>query len=493
MGNNLLQSRSAETDPQSSSGGLAGDHSHAAAPTAATATPVWGGRIVKLAVLLLVFGAGWFAANARHEHAQKESLPPGSSSEAHNPSTVIVTVEPVTRRSVQRTVEALGTLHGFEEVSISARIEGRIRKVLHDVADRVRPDELLLEIDPTDYQLSVQQADRALQVELAKLGLKSVPDATLDLGKVPSVVKAKSVMEHAKSRHDRLSRLAITKNVSAEDSESAASDYRTSQAEYDNQMIQAESDLATIQMKQVELQVAREQLANTKILVPTPTAAIPGAEDVVYVVSQRSVSEGTLVRPGTEIFRLVISQTLKLRVPVPERYSAEVQLNQPVQVFAATSAKPFAGTVTRIYPIVEPTTRTFQVEIQVPNPTGELKPGSFAKASILTRVDSQAVTVPLAALIQFAGITKIFLAEEGQAKEVPVTLGTQTTEWVEITKPTLPDQAQVITSGQTAIANETSIIIREPAPPATGATSASSADSSDSPDATKHPTRGVRE
>src|SRR4029079_1462028 len=98
-----------------------------------------------------------------------------------------VTVEPVVRQSVQRTVEAMGTLHGFEEVSISARVEGRVTKVMHDVSDQVKPGESLLEIDPTDYELSVQQADRGLQVELAKLGLKEPPDSKLDLAKVPVV------------------------------------------------------------------------------------------------------------------------------------------------------------------------------------------------------------------------------------------------------------------------------------------------------------------
>jgi RND family efflux transporter MFP subunit len=407
------------------------------------------------------FGAGWMMSTASHEHHEKDVLPPGSTAAARDSSAVVVTVEPVGRHPVQRTVEAFGTMHGFEEVSISARVEGRVRQILHDVADHVKPAELMLEIESTDYDLAVQQADRGLQVELAKLGLKEPPGPRLDLGKIPVVVKALSLMEHAKSRHDRLGRLAASKTVSAEDSESAASEYRTSQAEYDNQIIQAESSLATIQMKQVELAVAREKLANTKVFVPTPTVALPGNEEVDYVISERSVAEGTLVRPGTEIFKVIINQTLKLRVPVPERYSAEIRLGQKADIFAATSSTPFAGTVSRIYPTVEPTTRTFQVEIQVPNRHGDLKPGSFAKAAILTRFDPEAVTVPLSALIQFAGITKIFLAENGRAKEIPVVLGTQTTEWVEISRPLLPPGSQVITSGQTAIASETAVVVRD--------------------------------
>ena len=404
--------------------------------------------------------------SARFQAAQheKESLPTETVSHARSKSAVIVTVEPVSIQTVQRTVEAFGTLHGFEEVSISARIEGRVSRILHDVADRINPTEMLLEIDATDYDLALQQADRALQVELARLGLKTPPQTTPDLERVPFVAKAKSVLDHAKSRLDRIGRLAASKTISPEESENAANDLRTSQAEYDDQILKAETELATIRMKQADLAVAREHLANTKVTTPTPSISLSESNDISYVVSQRSVAEGTLVRPGTEIFRIVIDRVLKLRVPVPERYSPEVQLQQRVDVFAAASNRPFPGTVTRIYPIVEPATRTFQVEIQIPNPNGELKPGSFAKAAILTRVDASAVTVPLSAIIQFAGITKIFLDVEGRAKEIPVRLGTQTTDWVEIAEPTLPRGANVITSGQSAVANETPVSVREVTP-----------------------------
>ena len=431
-----------------------------------TSSRRWIRRLIGFVLLISAFGLGWMAALAQVGKHTKEKIEPAVSPEGRDAAAVVVTTEPVSVRSVQRSVEAFGSLHGFEEVSISARVEGRVRKILHDVSDVVSPTEQLLEIDPTDYELSVQKADRTLQVELSKLGLQELPDSRLDLEKVPFVAKAKSQMDYTKLRNDRISRLAASKTVSAEESESAASDYRTAKAEYENQLLTAETDLATIQMQQVGLEVAREQLANTKVSAPVPSVSVPGIDQVKYVVSQRSVSEGTLVRPGTEIFRVVINQILKLRAPVPERFSSEIKLQQQVNVFAATSATPYVGTVTRIYPTVEPATRTFQVEIQVPNPNGELKPGSFAKAAILTRVDPEATTVPLSAVIQFAGITKIFLDENGRAKEVPVTLGTQTTDWVEITKPQLPRGAQVITSGQSVIADGTEVNVREltPAP-----------------------------
>lgn len=415
-----------------------------------------------VAILAAGFAAGWFGASRQQEQHAKEKLPENALTAVRDSSAVTVTVEPVTHRPVQRTVEALGTLYGFEEVTISARIEGRVSEILHDVSDFVKPNELMIVIDPTDYELAVQQNERAVQVELAKLGLKEPPESKPDLAKVPFVAKARTLLDHAKSRLERINRLAASKNVSAEESEAAASDYRTSQAELDNQFIQAEAGLATIQMKQADLQVAREKLANTKVHAPIPKLSVPGSGDIKYVIAQRMVSEGTLVRPGTELYRVVMSQMLKLRIPVAERFSSQVALNQNVDVYTAAATTPFAGTVTRIYPTVDAGTRTFQVEVQVPNPTGELKPGSFAKAAIRTRIDPNAATVPLSAIVQFAGIVKLFVVKDQVAKEIPVTLGTQTTEWVEIASPSLDEGTIVVTSGQSALANDTPVVIREP-------------------------------
>ena len=105
-------------------------------------------------------------------------------------------------------------------------------------------------------------------------------------------------------------------------------------------------------------------------------------------------------------------------------------------------------------------TRAFEVEIEVPNGEGALKSGGFAKAAIQTRLDAEAVTVPLKAIATFAGITKLFLIEDGKAKEVQVTLGIQDVDWVEIRTPGMPKGATVVTSGQSALADGTPVTIR---------------------------------
>jgi multidrug efflux pump subunit AcrA (membrane-fusion protein) len=100
------------------------------------------------------------------------------------------------------------------------------------------------------------------------------------------------------------------------------------------------------------------------------------------------------------------------------------------------------------------------VEIQLANTNGALKSGSFAKAAIQTRYDAGVPTVPLEAIVRFAGITKIFVIDKGKARELQVSIGTATDRWVEITGTKLPKNAQVVTSGQTVLSDGASIYVR---------------------------------
>src|SRR5262249_26479317 len=88
---------------------------------------------------------------------------------------VAVTVEPVTVRPIGRAVRVVGSLYGRDEVAITPKVEGRVVRIHKDVGDVVRPGDLLLEIDPTDYRLAVTEARRALELELSKLGLNELP------------------------------------------------------------------------------------------------------------------------------------------------------------------------------------------------------------------------------------------------------------------------------------------------------------------------------
>jgi multidrug efflux pump subunit AcrA (membrane-fusion protein) len=439
----------------------------ATAPAAATKPDgkrSWRARLLWSVAGLAALGAGWVFAGSNLRPKEKESLPPETEMTEREAGTVVVSVAPVVHRAVQRRVEAVGTLYGYEEVSIAAKMEGRVLKIFHDVADKVKPGDLLVEFDPTDYDLLLHQAEKSLRVDLAKLGVEELPK-DFDLERLPAVVQARERMNNTKLRLDRVRTLARSSAATPEDLTDRTVDYRSAEAEFRNQILLARSLVATVEMKREGLRIARQHLKDMALVVPEPLQKIPGMErGAWYVVSQRDVAEGSFVKTGTEVLKLVIDGTLKLKVLIPERFSNEIQLGQEVQVFTAAYSQPFPGRVARINPTVDPTNRTLQVEIGVPNPEGKLKPGSFAKASILTRHEDNVATVPLDSLTTFAGITKIFLMEDGRVKEVRVSLGTQNTEWVEIVQPSLPRGAQVVLSGQTALADGTPVVVRRSLP-----------------------------
>ena len=109
-------------------------------------------------------------------------------------------------------------------------------------------------------------------------------------------------------------------------------------------------------------------------------------------------------------------------------------------------------------PTVDSASRTFQIEVLVPNEQRQLKAGSFAKAAILTREDTQARTVPEESLVTFAGINKVFVIRNDKAFPVEVHTGVRGGNWLEITSD-LPAGSQVVTSGATQLADGTAVRI----------------------------------
>jgi RND family efflux transporter MFP subunit len=417
------------------------------------------------------FGLGRYLAVEAKPHRSPLTLDSRAARPPLAGEGIVVTTAPVVYRTVQRTVEAVGSLHGFEEVTLSSKIDGRVLRIHHDVASVVRPGELLLELDATDARLAVEQAERSVQAELARWGFREVPVEGADLDDLPLVVSARLRYELARSRLERLLPLLSTQSVSVDDLEQARSEAQVSESEWKNQALQAQSAAATARLRQAELAIAQQRVHDAEIRSPLPTITDDGSEPS-YTISERLVSEGSFLRTGTEVFRLLLGKNLKLRLAVPEVHAAQVQPGQAVMLTSAGLPTAVRGQVTRISPAIDRITRSFQVEVLVPNDQGGLKPGSFAKASIIVGEDDQASTIPLAGLYSFAGIHKVFAAEGGVAHEYQVTLGEQADDWVEIVAPKLPSGAAIITSGQRLLSEGIPVIERAAgtAPPAETAT-----------------------
>jgi RND family efflux transporter MFP subunit len=92
----------------------------------------------------------------------------------------------------------------------------------------------------------------------------------------------------------------------------------------------------------------------------------------------------------------------------------------------------FEGRVSNISPAVNQQTRTFTVEILVSNPRGRLKPGFFAKGAILTERDDNVLAVPQAALSTLAGVSSVYVIENGAVRQQNIKLGVQEGDFYEV-------------------------------------------------------------
>ncbi len=435
------------------------------------------GLAVALAAVLAVAGVATRAARSQGEADRKglDAPPPG----------VAVTVERVTARPVKQTVRAVGTLYGYEEVTISAKVEGRALKAHRDVGDVVRPGETLLELDPIDYELAVREARCSLELELAKLGLEKLPGSEFSPDDLPSVKRALANQRNASSRRGIYARLA-NGAASAEDRNAVERDFYVAAADLALARFEARATRAAARLRAAALDTALQKVKDARVTAPGELTAGPVPVRVLegglklpmeYVVCQRSVAEGDMVRifmmpntPGMNpsLFKLALDRVLKLQAQVPERHRAVVRKGQAVEVeVEAYPGRTFRGVVSRIAPMVDRASRSFQVEVLVPNPKRELSPGNFARAVLAVGTDGAARTVPEEAVVSFAGTTKVFVVRGDVAHAVRVRLGA-TIEveglrgrraWVVVVGD-VPAGALVVTSGATQLADGTPVRVR---------------------------------
>jgi membrane fusion protein, multidrug efflux system len=313
------------------------------------------------------------------------------------PEAVIVTVSPVATRAVERTVSVVGTLTANMQAEVASEVEGQVTGIDADLGDRVQKDQALARVRSDVLEAKLREADASLE--------KASADEAR--GRPLKDDKIISVQEYEQVR----TALAVAK---------------------------ARRDALRIE---VERAVIR--------------APFDGS------IAARLVDAGNYVRPGTAVFRVVQDDPLKFRGEIPEREVPSVKPEQAVRVSVDPyPGETFNGTLSRVGSASNPTARSLAFEALVPNADRRLRPGFFGRAEIVIRKDERAVAVPRSAVTTFAGVTKLFVVEEGVAREHEVALGVDLGDgWVEITQGVSKGQ-QVATSGLSKLADGTQVQVR---------------------------------
>jgi RND family efflux transporter MFP subunit len=335
---------------------------------------------------------------------------------------VPVRIAEVTTRQLQRTVESVGTLFPFDEVIVSAEVEGPVDQVHFDLGDTVKAGDILAHISDEEQRYLLAQNEAQLRQSLERLGLKNEKDRVTNIEDTPEVRRARADLLEAEQRYKRVRNLVDQKIGAAADLDQASARYSAMQAAYDSTMNQTRNLIQEVERFKAIVDLQRKKLRDTSVRAPFPAS-----------VKERQVTMGQYVRANTPLFVLVKTNPVRLRLEVPERMAPWIRNGQQVDVAVeAFTDRKFTGRVSRIAPTVDQTKRTFIVEALIDNPDGALKPGSYARARMGTQKVDEIKLIPSRAVNYVLGTNKAYVLKDGSIEARDVKVGDRFDSQIEI-------------------------------------------------------------
>jgi RND family efflux transporter MFP subunit len=399
-------------------------------------------KLVLLAVLLVAVGifvasCGGSKANVRKDEAAANT----------QPVAIEVTTAAAIKRDLPRFFEATGSLAGDQQTDVAPQTAGKVVAVGVDIGSYVRRGQMLVRLDDAELKLHVDQA--AAQVEQAKAGVRQAeekiglrPGQAFDPNRVADVAAAKVTLDLAEKNLKRAEKLIESGDVSRSfyDDQRARRDQLREQ--YEVALAQARQNYAAVDVARTNVANAQSQLALAKKNLSY--AVIPAPID--GFVTERTADLGEYVSPQQKVVTIVRTNPLRIRIDIPEQAIPEVKVGQSVSI--TTSAWPdknFAGRIARIAPNVSATSRTMTVEAEIENSGNALKPGQFATVRILQERAEPAVLIPARAVMNQAGVNRVYVIKDGHAEQRLVQTGQTEGDLIEIRNGIAADE-QVATS-----------------------------------------------
>ncbi|HMS85062.1 MAG TPA: efflux RND transporter periplasmic adaptor subunit [Nitrospira sp.] len=340
--------------------------------------------------------------------------------DALKPRVITVGVASPIRQNLDIRLAYTADISPNQIVNIFSRVDGYIIKLHVDKGDFVKTNQLLVEIDHTDYHHAVNQAKANLSAAKAK------------------VAQQDAVVRNAKLTFDRMQTLIKDQFVSQQDLDTAQVNLDAARAAQDS--LQA-------QVNQMEVALAQSETNLTYSYIRAPFAGYIAERnlDTGAYVSSATASTSTMSRG---IMSLHDINTVRILVEVVERDIPLVKVGQKAELRAeAYPDHVFEGTVSRIVQALNRATRTMTVEVDLPNGDRRLKGGMFARVEILVGTHHQALQVPLDAISRLEDTQYVYVVQDGRAKRIEVEVGARSENRIEIIKGLTGDEL-VIVSGK---------------------------------------------
>ncbi len=333
----------------------------------------------------------------------------------------------VKRADMAQRILVVGNLVGEATVEATPKVSGRLESVTVRLGDRVSRGQVLAKIEDSELLEQIKQAEAAYEVGGASIRQR---DADLRL--------AKTNLDRSKNLFDR--QLIPKQTMDDTDARYVAA--------------VAQLDLAKAQYSQAQarLDELKINLDNTRITSP-----------VNGFVGSRTLDPGAWVTPNSVFLSLVDISVVRIITKVVERDLRRITqgLKADVEVDAFPGEK-FMGRVAQVAPVLDPATRTAQVEIDIPNPQFRLKPGMYARVNFTVEEHANTLVVPANSVVDVQGSRGVFQPEKGQQGDVvrfkKIEVGLSDNDHIEVASG-LREGESIVTTGAAALREGDRVIL----------------------------------
>ncbi len=381
-----------------------------------------------LAILALLAAGGYFGYQMKFgtAHANSKTVEP-----AKKPGQDAVPVELVKAVSGQISSYLVSTtnLRALRDVDVASQTEGTVQSVNVEEGDLVKSGQVLCRLDDTQLKIRLETAEQ----RLAQARLQ------LEKGRVRQE-KTEAQIKNGREDLQRYQRLYDDKLVSERDV--ALLRYKIEELEHDQRVSSSETRELTHRVEELEAEIAQVNLEISRTQIRAPFGGF---------IIQRSVNLGQMIRNSEAVFKLSDFSPLSADVHLAEAEAGEVKPGQAAIIrLGSDLSDQVPARVARISPVVDQSSGTVKVTVEMKDAHGGFKPGAFVRVEIKTDTRQNAVLIPKKAVVEEDGQHFVFVADKDTASRVKVNLGYQREEQVEVLGGLKVGQ-QVVVAGQGAL------------------------------------------
>ena len=330
----------------------------------------------------------------------------------------------VKRGDMSESLSVVGNLIGAATIEAVPKVAGRLETVNVRLGDRVSRGQRLAKVEDREILEQVKQAQASFDVSAATIRQR---EADLKL--------AQTNLDRSRSLYER----QLIPRQTFDDTD----------ARY--QAAVAALDLARAQYAQAQarLDELKINLSNTNISSP-----------VTGFIGRRTLDPGAWVTPNTPFLSVVDISVVRLVANVVEKDLRRISQGMKADVTVdAFPGEKFEGRIAHVAPVLDPATRTAQIEVEVQNSTFRLKPGMYAKVDFVVERRDNTLVVPANAVVDLRGEKGVFLPDEGDvARFKAVKVGMSQPDRVEILDG-LAEGTRVVTTGAAALREGDRIVL----------------------------------